>query len=95
MTNLQSKVEATNLRIHAHVLDFVWAAYSTCVVISNGTDEITALLYFVPAFLQEGLEEQWMRAGKGTTVRFISLHILFARLEPDLCSVLLALYSLT
>ena len=95
MPHLQSTVEEADLHIPAHVLDCVRAGYRTCVVISNDTDVITALLYFVPVFLQEGLEELWVRAGRGTTVRFIPLHILFTRLEPDLCSVLPAIHSLT
>ena len=95
MPHLQSTVEEADLHIPAHVLDCVQAGYKTSVVISNDTDVITALLYFVPIFLQEGQKELWVRPGRGTTVCFAPLHILFTHLHLDLCSLFLALHSLT
>ena len=93
--HLQSTVEEADLRIPMHVLDCIQAGYKTCVVISNDTDVIIALLYHVPNFLQKGMRELWVRAGRGTTTRFVPLHILHARLGSDLCTVLPALHSLT
>ena len=78
-----------------HVFDCERTGYKTCVVLSNDTDVIIALLYFMPIFLQEGLEELWVRAGRGTTARFVPLHILFTYLDQDLCSVPPALHSHT
>ena len=95
MRHLQSTVDEADLRIPMHVLDCLQSGYTTCVVISNDTDVIVALLFYVPIFLQEGLKELWVRAGRGTTTRFVPLHILHARLGPDLCTVLPALHSLT
>ena len=77
-----------------HVLDCVLAGYSTCVVLSNDTDVIVALLYYVPMFRKEGLKELWVRAGRGNTTRFVPLHILHDRHGIDLCKVLPALHSL-
>ena len=93
--HLQSTVEEADLRIPMHVLDCIQAGYKTCVVISNDTDVIIALLYHVPNFLQKGMRELWVRAGRGTTTRFVPLHILHARLGSDLYTVLPALHSLT
>ena len=95
MGHLQYTSEEADLRISMHILDSLHAGYKTCVVISNDTDVIVALLFYVPIFLQEGLKELWVRAGRGTTIRFMPLHILHARLGPDLCTVLPALHSLT
>ena len=40
-----------------HVLDCLRTGHKTCVVISNDTDVIVALLFYMPTFLQEGLQE--------------------------------------
>ncbi|KAG1674175.1 FAD-dependent oxidoreductase domain-containing protein 2 [Nymphon striatum] len=95
MQHLGSTVEEADLRIPRHVLDCCRAGYKTCVVISNDTDVIVALLFYVPVFLQEGLMELWIRAGRGNTSRFLPLHTLYASLDRDLCTVLPAIHSLT
>ncbi|KAG1662368.1 hypothetical protein GQR58_020977 [Nymphon striatum] len=95
MQRLGSTVEEADLRIPMHVLDCCRAGYKTCFVISNDTDVIVALLFYVPVFLQEGLMELWIRAGRGNTSRFLPLHTLYASLGRDLCTVLPAIHSLT
>ncbi|KAG1662219.1 hypothetical protein GQR58_021027 [Nymphon striatum] len=96
MQRLGSTVEEADLRIPMHVLDCCRAGYKTCVVISNDTDVIVALLFYVPVFLQEGLMELWIRAGRGNTSRFLPPpHTLYASLGRDLCTVLPAIHSLT
>ena len=95
MQHLQSTVEEADLRIPMHVLDCVQAGYKTCVILSNDTDVIVALLFDIPIFLQQGLKELWVRAGRGNTICFLPLHIMYASLGADLCAVLPALHSLT
>ena len=95
MQQLQSPVEEADLRIPMHVLDCLRAGHKTCVVISNDTDVIVALLFYMPTFLQKGLQELWVRAGRGNTTRFIPLHISYARLGPLMCTVLPAVHGLT
>ena len=95
MDHLQAMLKEADLRTSMHVLDCVRAGYSTCVVLSNDTDVIIALLYYVPMFRKEGLKELWVRAGRGNTTRFVPLHILHDRHGADLCKVLPALHSLT
>jgi len=95
MDHLQTTLKEADLRILMHVLDCVRAGYSTCVVLSNDTDVIIALLYYVPMFRKKGLKELWVRAGRGNTTRFVPLHILHNRQGNDLCMVLPALHSLT
>ena len=55
MQQFQSPVEEANLRIPMHVLVCLRAGHKTCVVISNDTDVIVALLFYMPTFPQEGL----------------------------------------
>ena len=57
MQHLQSQIEEADLHIPMHVLDCLRGGYKTCVVISNDTDVTVALLFYVPTFLQEGLQE--------------------------------------
>jgi hypothetical protein len=95
MRQLQSQVEEADLRIPMHVLDCLQAGHKTCVVISNDTDVIVALLFHLPTFLQNGLQELWIRAGRGNTTRYVPLHILHARLGPLMCTVLPAVHNLT
>ena len=49
----------------------------------------------MPTFLQEGLQELWVKAGRGNTTRFVPLHILHERLGTRICTVLPALHCLT
>ena len=95
MQHLQSQIEEADLHIPMHVLDCLRGGYKTCVVISNDTDVTVALLFYVPTFLQEGLQELWVKAGRGNTTRFVPLHILHERLGTRMCTVLPALHSLT
>ena len=55
MPQLQSQIDEADLRIPMHVLDCLQAGYKTCVVISNDTDMIVALLFHLPTFLHYGL----------------------------------------
>ena len=55
MQQLQSPVEKADLwlQIPIHVLECLQAGHSTGVVISNDTDVIVALLFYIPTFLQD------------------------------------------
>ena len=58
MSHLQSTVyEEADLRIPIHVLDSLKAGNKVCVVISSDTDVTVALLYHMPVFIQNGIEE--------------------------------------
>lgn len=95
LPHMQDSYEEADMRIPMHVLDSLKAGHTTCVVISNDTDVIVALLYHCPVFIQNGLEQLWVRAGVGDTTRYVPLHTLHRCLGHDLCSVLPALHSLT
>ena len=93
--HLQSKFEEADFRILLHVLDSLKDGYKVCVVISNDTEVIVALLHHMPVFLQYNLEELWVRAGIGDSTRYVPLHTLFERIGHHLCKVLPAVHSLT
>ena len=97
MRHLHSTVEVGDLRIPVHVIDCVQAGYKTCVVMSNYTDVIVPYPTVSCAKLSpKGTGELWQQAGRGTTTRFVPLHILHARLgSDDLCTVLPAPHSFT
>ena len=63
LPHLQSKYEEADLRIPLHLLDWIENEHSVCVVITSDTDVIVALLFHMPVFLRNGLEELWVRAG--------------------------------
>ena len=52
-----STVDEADLRIPIYVLDCIRSGDKTCVFISNDTDVIIALLFYVPVILQEGLSK--------------------------------------
>jgi hypothetical protein len=95
LPNLQLCYEEADHRIPIHVFDSLAAGHRICVVISNDTDVIVALLYHMPVFLLHNLEQLWVRAGVGDTSRYVPLHTLFQRLGHQFCAVLPALHSLT
>ena len=96
MSHPQSTVcEEAYLRIPIHVLDLLKAGHKVCIVISSDTDVTVALLYHMPVFIQHGIEELWVRAGVGNTIRYLPLHTLFQYLGGLLCDVLPAVHSLT
>ena len=94
MQDLESTVDEADLLIPMHVFYCIQLGFKTCVVISN-EPVIIALLFYVPVFLQEGLTELWVRAGRGTSIQYVPLHIRHTRLDQNLCNVLPALHSLS
>ena len=94
MQSLQLNIEEADLRFPIHVLDCVRSGYKRCVVISNDTDVIVTLLFHFIVYVQEGLEQLWVKAGVGKTTRFISIHSLQKTLTPNLAKILPALHSL-
>ena len=95
LPQLMSTNKEADLRIPAHVLDCLNSGYKSVLVVSNDTDVIVLLLYFMTIFNEYNLSELWFRAGVGDTTRFVPLHTLYQKLGSKLCEVLPALHSLT
>ena len=94
-SQLQSTFEEADSRIPLHVLDSLRSGQRVCVVISNDTNVLVALLYHMHVFLDHQLQELWLRAGVGDSTRYVPLHTLFDILGCQLCEVLPAVHSLT
>ena len=92
---LKSDIEEADLRFTNHVLYSVRTGYRKCTVFSNDTDVVVALIYHFTVFAQEGLEQQWVKAGIANSTRFIPIHILHQRFMPSIPKALPALHSLT
>ena len=89
----QPYFEEADLQIVLRVSDSISSGYTYITVLSNDTDVI--LLYHMHVFLHNGLQELWVKGGKGDTTRYIPTHTLYEKLGSELCSVLPALHSLT
>ena len=85
--HLHSAFEEADLRTFVHIKDALEAGYNVCVVISNDTDVIVALIYQMQMFLQCNLHDLWVRAGVGDTTRYIPLHTLYGCLGDQLFRV--------
>lgn len=53
------------------------------------TDVCVLLLHYTPQFIKSALTELWLKHCVETKILFISLHILFTRLDQNTCDVLL------
>lgn len=91
----QPYLEEADLQIILHVLNSIESGFVVNVVLSNDTDVVVALLYYMSLFRKKGLQELWLRGGVGDTTRFIPIHTLSGKLGENLCSVLPAVHSLT
>ena len=90
----QPYLEEADSQIVLYVLDSIKSGHHINVVLSNDTDVVILLLYYMPAFIEHGLKELWLRGGIGDKTRFIPIHTLFEKVGKDLCSVLPALVRL-
>ena len=95
LAHLRSDMDEADMRIIPHVMDAVSCGNRNVVVLSNDTDVIVLLLYYIDVFHLHGLKQLWVRAGIGDSTRFIPLHTLAARMSTPLSKVLPAIHSLT
>ena len=79
------------ISVYLFVLDCIRSGDKTCVVISNDTDVIIALLFYVPVFLQEGLTKLCEGAHIGCWYLSQLVPTRHARLGQNLRSILPAL----
>ena len=85
--DLTSNLEEADLRIIPHVYDSLISGTKSVVVLSNDTDVVTLLFYYMPHFTSEGLQELWVKYGTGTHERFIPLHLIAEKLGITFCKV--------
>ena len=93
--SLTCKVEEADDRIVVHCAWEINQGSTQLLVMSNDTDTVTRLLYFLPEFQKRGLQELWVEFGIGERKRYLPLHILAIKLGPDLCRVVVKTHVLT
>ena len=92
-------VEALTLRIEESDMRIIprikWALINgaeNILVLSNDTDVLALLLYYLFTYKEYGLKQLWIRVGSGNNQRFIPVHVLGEKLGPELCKVILKLH---
>ena len=83
------------MRTIPHVSKSVSPNFTNIVVISNDTDVLILLLLYLPQFIENGLEELWIKFGAGGHSRFIPLHVMYNNMSKELHSVILKAHILT
>ena len=84
---LNSNLKEADLRIVPHVYECVISGTESVVVLSNNTDVVTLLFYYMPDFISEGLQELWVRDGAGIHKKFIPVHLIAEKLGNTLCKI--------
>ena len=93
--DLDIDIEEADLRIIPHVSKSVSRNFTNIVVISNDTDVFILLLHYLPQFIENGLEELWIKFGAGGHSRFTPLHVMYNNMNKELHSVILKAHILT
>ena len=87
-------MEEADLRIIPHVSTSFSRNFTNIVVISNGTDVLSLLLQYLPQFIENRLEELWIKFGAGGHSRFVPLHVMYNNMNKELHSVILKAHIL-
>ena len=63
-------------------------------MLSNDTDVVVLLLFYISDFLSLGLKECWIRVGTGEKARFIPIHTLGRKLGHRTCPAVMKVHTL-
>ena len=88
-------IEEADLRIIPHMEDSIQAKNTRIVLLSNDTDVLLLVLYFMQYFTSIGLKELWIQFGTGQNKRFIPVHKLLYKLGPHMCPNVFKAHILT
>ena len=80
------------MRIIPHIKWALINGAENLLVLSNDTDVLALLLYYLSTYKEYGLKQLWIRIGSGEKQRFIPVHTLGKKLGPELCKVVLKLH---
>ena len=89
---LTLRIEESDMRIIPHIKWALINGAENIMVLSNDTDVLALLLYYLSTYKEYGLKQVWIRVGSGNNQRFISVHVLEEKLGPELCKVILKLH---
>ena len=93
--NLDKPIEEADLRIIPHIEDSIQSKNTRIVLLSNYTDVLVLVLYFMQYFTSIGLKELWIQFETGQNKRFITVHKLSYILGPHTCLNLFKAHILT
>ena len=93
--NLKSVLEEADLRLIPHISKAIDENYRRVVVVSNDTDVVALILYYMPRFILAGLSELWVRFGSGNSSRFLPMHQFAYQLGQKMCTVIMKAHILT
>ena len=82
-------------KIFLRIEDSIQSKNTRIVLLSNDTDVLVLVLYFMQYFTSVGLKELWIQFGTGQNKRFIPVHKLWYELGPRMCSILFKAHILT
>ena len=95
INTLSQAVEEADDRIILHCQHEVDAGQGQIMVVSNDTDTLVRLLFFIHKWIQQGLRELWLEFGTGERRRHIPIHTLYEKLGREKSRALLKAYVLT
>ena len=78
-----------DMRILPHIKWSLINGAENLLVLSNDTDVLALLLYYLSIYKEYGLKQIWIRIGSGEKQRLIPVHTLGKMFGPELCKVVL------
>ena len=76
---LRSGMEEADIRLILHISYCIQKGFTRIIIISNDTDVVVLVLYYVPLFKRKGLKELWIQYGTGI---FNCSHKLTSNISP-------------
>lgn len=82
--------EEADLRIIPHIKwNLIYKYNSNCLVLSNDTDVVVLLLFYISNFIKFGLKNLWILFGKGDNKVYIPIHHLYRKMGEVYCKSIL------
>ena len=83
--NLDKSIEEAGLRIILHIEDSIQSKNTRIVLLSNDTDSLVLVLYFMQYFTSICLKKLWIQFETGKNERFMPVHKLSCELGHHMC----------
>ena len=83
------------MRMIPHIAKSVDCPLKKVVIVSKNTDVCILLLHYTSKFIKPGLTGLRLKHGVETMVLFLPLHLIFTRIDQNICDVLFKAHILT
>ncbi|NQY43710.1 MAG: hypothetical protein HRT87_10240 [Legionellales bacterium] len=93
--DLNSYIEEADMRIVPHINEAIKCKFTRIVLISNDSDVVCLINYYMSRFQQNGLTEMWIMYGTGTNTRFLPMHTMYVKIGSTMSSVVIKAHILT